>query len=252
MKPPFGTLNGKLAKMIISSAPKYTSITEPFGDGGSLALEMAKRKPKTHNLNIEDEILFGAFVTVQKLSAGDRRRLKGFDWVGSSEAFDAASAITATEGPDFLYRFFYLKKFGMKMGKDPEAMPEFDVLSMGEDISSVLMGVPLMKSALKNVTITNDDPMIHVTGGGAFLVLLPKKQEHVEAVQSRIGSLGGNFFFAAAVADGRAVIDAAKKYKNLNVLGAKISKIMMSTFEIITNYDSKLEPLDTAAMGAMG
>ncbi len=250
MKPPFGTLNAKLAKMIISNAPKYTSISEPFGDGGSLALEMAKRKPKTHELNIEDENLLNAFLSVQKLSATDRKRLKGLDWVGSSEAFDAASAITATEGPDFLYRFFYIKKFGMKMGADPEASAEFDMLSTGKDISGILWGLPLMNAALKNVTITNDDPMGHVSGGGAFLILLPKKPEHIDAVQSRLGSLGGNFFFAAAVADGLAVIDTAKKYKKFTVAGDKISSIMMKTYAIITNYESKLVPIDLDAMGA--
>lgn len=249
MKPTFGTLNATLAKIIIANAPKYTKITEPFGDGGSLALEMAKRKPKTHTVNIADEMRYSAFLTVQRLSGSDKKQLKGFDWVASQETFDSVLAITATEGPQLLYRFLYLKKFGMKMDPDPEAPPGYDILSTGRDASGVLMGLPMMKVALKGVTITNDDPMRHVAaGGGAFLILLPKMPEHVEAVQAKLGSLGGEFFFAAKVADGLAVVETAKKFSQFNVMGQKAASIMMGTMAIITNYESKLEPIDADEM----
>ena len=251
MKPPFGTLNARLAETIISNAPKYRAISEPFGDGGTLALELAKRKPKTHNLNVEDESLFSVFLTVQKLSISDRKRLKGFDWVASSETFDKAVAITATEGPEFLYRFLYLKKVGMKMaGADPADPPQFDVLSAGDDVSDVLMGLPIMKVGLKGVTLTNDDPMTHVSGGGDFLVLLPKKPEHVDAVKSRLGSLGGTFFFAEKVADGTEVIDLAKQYPTFIVSGQKVASIMMGSFAMVTNYDSGLVPIDLGEKGS--
>ena len=250
MTPPFGTLNATLAGTIIANAPKYRDISEPFGDGGTLALELAKRKPKTHQVNVEDERLYAAFLTVQRLSSADRRGLKRFDWIASRETFEDVLAITATEGPEFLYSFLYLKQVGMKMAAaDPAGPPqfEFDLLSDGEELSGILMGLPLMAAGLKNVTLTNDDPMDHVVGGNGFLILLPKTPAQIEAVQARLGSLGGEFFFAGKVADGMAVVDLATQFSQFTVSGRKIASIMMGSFAVITNYDSHLTPINVDA-----
>lgn len=245
MKPTFGALNATISKMITENSPKYSSITEPFGDGGTFALTMDKRKPKTHLVNIEDEELFNAFLAVQGLSASGKKQLKNQDWIASVDTFKNVLAVSDKEGPNFLYKFLYLKKFGMKMaGSDPEAQPEFDILSTGADASSMLEGLPLMRKLIKKIVISNEDPMKLVSAGSGFLILLPKKPEHTEAVQSKLSSLSGEFFFAGKAKDGMEVVEMAKKFSKLRVSGKKAASIMMSTMAVITNYENSLIPLD--------
>jgi hypothetical protein len=245
VKPPFGTLNATLAKTIAANAPKYRRIVEPFGDGGTFALHLAKRRPKEHVLNLVDPELFAAFVTAQKATSGDLRRLKRMDWVGSQEAFDAVIGITASEGVDALYRFLYLKKFGMAMG--PDQPMEFDLLATGRDESDVLMGLPLMRALLKGVTVTNDDPLSVMSNGGSgtFTILLPKTAEDAEAVRGRLSGLSGEFFFAAKAKDTAEVLDASKTYSQYTVSALKAASIMMATYTVLSNYASELTPIDS-------
>jgi hypothetical protein len=250
VKPPFGALNATLAKTIAANAPRYKRIVEPFGDGGTFALHLAKRRPKQHILNVVDPELFAAFTAAQKATSGDMRRLKGMDWVGSQEAFDAAIGITATEGVEALYRFLYLKKFGMQM--EPDQPMEFDLLTMGRDESDVLMGLPLMRALLKGVTILNDNPLaVMSSNGGAFMILLPKTPEDADAVRGRLSGLGAEFFFAAKAKDATEVIDTAKSYSQYTVSALKAASIMMATYAVLSNYDSNLTPIDPAGMDGM-
>lgn len=250
MKPPFGTLNATLAKTILAKAPKYRRIVEPFGDGGTLALELAKKRPKEHVVNVVDEALFLALDFVQRATSADLSRLKKFDWIGSPETFEAVSAITADSGPEMFYRWFYLKKFGMRMSADPEAPPTFDLLSTGLDLKMKLIGLPLMRVGLKGVTLLNEDPLAVLSryGAGSFLILLPKTPEHVEAVRGRLSGQGGDFFFAAKVADADVLVEDARKYSALKVAGKKVASIMMSTMSVIANYDTGLPAIDPAGM----
>jgi hypothetical protein len=252
VKPPFGTLNATLAKTIAANSPRYRRIVEPFGDGGTFALHMAKRRPKQHVLNVVDPELFAAFVACQKMTSGDRRRLKGMDWTGSPEAFDAAMSITATEGVEALYRFLYLTKFGMNMG--PDQPMEFDPLAAGRDESTALMALPLMRALLKGVTILNEDALSVMSsngGSGTFMILLPKTPEDADAVRGRLSGLSGEFFFAAKVPGAAEVMDAAKTYSQYTVSALKAASIMMSTFTVVSNYDSKLTPVDPEGMDGM-
>jgi len=127
----FGELG--IAKTIAMNAPKYTRIVEPFADMGTVALYPGMKKPKEHIVNIEDETIFQIMLFMQGYSAADKKALKSFDWVASQETFDAALAISATEGAEHFYRFFYLKKFGVK-AKDPEQPPTFDALRLGDEM----------------------------------------------------------------------------------------------------------------------
>lgn len=246
MRIPFGTLNTKISKTIISNMPKkYRKLVEPFGDGGTLALELKKKKPKEHLVNIENEDLFFALSFVQNISGSDKSKLKKFDWVGSPETFDQVMAINAEAGPERFYKFLYVKKFGMSM--EPEEPPVFDILSNGKDISHLLYALPLMKIGLKKVTITNEDPLNIISSnssGDSFLVLLPKSPDHIGAVESRLNSLSGNFFFAAKRKDVDAIIEDAKKYKNLSVAPLSVASIMMAKMSVISNYENELKPID--------
>jgi hypothetical protein len=249
VKPPFGTLNATLAKTIAANSPRYRRIVEPFGDGGTFALHLAKRRPKQHVLNVVAPELFAAFTTCQMATSGDLRRLKGMDWTGSPEAFDAAMSITATDGVEALYRFLYLKKFGMAMG--PNQPMEFDLLAEGRDASDVLMGLPLMRALLKGVTILNDDPLSVMSSNGrsgTFMILLPKTPEDSDAVRGRLSGLGGEFFFAAKANDTAEVVDASKTYSQFNVSALKAASIMMATYAVVSNYSSSLPPIDSTAM----
>lgn len=247
---PFGALNASVAKAVTANAPKrYAKIVEPFGDGGTYALEMAKRKPRQHVVNVVDEILFAALVAAQTMSPAGRRQMSRFDWIASQETFDAVLAITATEGPELLYRFLYLKKFGMSM--EPDAPPSFDVLSAGKDASSVLMGLPLMRAALKGVTITNEqDPLglLGSAGAGDFAVVLPSRPEDADAAEARLPS--SPFFFMRKVATAEDVLDRAKKHTSLRVAGKKVASIMMATTVVITNIESRggITPIDPEGM----
>ena len=112
-----------ISKKITENAPKYTSIVEPFADGGSFAFYLAKKPPKSHLVNVEDETLFALWTFLKEHSSAEKSRLKGYDWVSSPEGFDAAAAITTVDGPDLYYRYMYLKKFG---AKSADGTPVYD------------------------------------------------------------------------------------------------------------------------------
>lgn len=237
-------MNATIAKTIAQNSPKYRKIIEPFGDGGTYALYTAKKPAKEHVINIVDEVLYQAFIFVQGLKSADRAKLKKLDWISSPETFESVSKITATEGAEALYRFLYVKNFGMRM--DPEQPPVFDILTAGQDISHMANALPMMKAFLKRATITNDEPMSLITGADSdtFLILLPQTTEDSEAVQSRLGSIGGNVFCAYKVADETAVLAAVSKYSNMNVTAKKVASIMMSPMAIVSSYDSSLVPMN--------
>lgn len=243
MNPTFGTLNSTIAKIIAENTPSHSKLVEPFGDGGTIALYLKRKKSPEHLVNIMDEELFNAMVFAQGMSGGDRSRLKGLDWIGSQETFDKVAAISATEGGDFFYRYLYLKHFGLRQ-KDKEAPPAFDIMEIGVDKKKILYGLPLMKVGLKGVTITNEESIPVMNANmGAFLVLLPKKPEDVEAVRSKLVSISGQFFFTAKVTDTGEVIELAKQLTNLNVTIFASAGIMMSNMSTVWNYEGRLEPL---------
>jgi len=81
-KIPFGAMNITLAKMIAMNAPKgVSSLIEPFGDGGAYALFLAKKKPKSHVLNIVNEVVFAAMSFVQTMTGAQMSAMKKRDWV---------------------------------------------------------------------------------------------------------------------------------------------------------------------------
>lgn len=253
MKPPFGTLNGTIAKAIAQNMPKgIKRISEPFAAGGTFALMLEKRRPKEHLVNIADEELFKAFEFVKSAPSREFRALKKFDWIGSPETFDQVMGISADSGPEFMYRWFYVKKFGMRMGTDPEAPPEFDILSTGADAWPHLLGLPIMRVALKVATLTNEDPL-SAMGGGAdtFTILLPKAPEHVAAVRSRLSGMDGPTFFATKVLAAEALMDDAKTYGDRKVSPLQAASIMMATMSVVTNYDNALPALEFDAMEQM-
>lgn len=244
MKPPFGTMNNTIAKTIAQNAPKYSKIVEPFGDSGSFALYIAKIPAKTHLLNIVEPELFTAFTFMQNYSSSDLNSLKKMDWTGSLETFNQILTITDVEGTNFIYKFLYLKKFGMKM-KDGSV--SFDVLSTGKNIANILYSFPLMKSLIKKVTLSNVDPLTLIPSDG-FMILLPP-HDQIENVKAKLSSLDGNFFFAGKAADGDEIVQDAQSLSSLHVSGLPAASIMMNKFAVITDYDSKITPIDPDVTG---
>lgn len=245
----FGQLG--MQKIIALNAPKYKRIVEPFGDNGTLALYPGKKKPKEHIVNFEDETLFALMSFIQGVTAADKKRLKAFDWVASSETFEAALSITAVEGAELFYRFFYLKHFGVR-SKDPETPPTFDWLKVGKDASQLLFTLPQMKGAFKKATLINEEPLSVMSSGGGsdtFLILIPKKPEHVEAVEARLNGLSENFFFAKKSMSNDDLFAAVEGYADYNVSAATDATIMVATMEVMTNYDSRLQAIDLEELG---
>ena len=244
VKVPFGALNATIAKTILGNAPAYTRIIEPFGDGGTLALILKKRRPSSHLVNIENPELFAAISFAQGATSSDRNRLKSFDWIGSQETFDKVSGITAVDGIDAFYKFWYVKKLGTR-DIDPEAPKIFDMLKSGHDSFPPLFGLPLMSVGLRGVELVNVDPLsVNVQGG--FAVLLPGKPEHIEAMRGRLASLSGDFFYGAKVKDTTQLIEMASNLKNLNVSPLAVASIMMASYSIVTNGDRKSTRLNSS------
>lgn len=251
----FGELNKKVAKIIAANSPKYSSIVEPFGDGGSFAFTLEKKRPKQHTVNFEDEMTFALMTFIQNITGSDKARLKAFDWVASEETFDKVLFIAATKGAELFYRYFYLKEFGV-MAKDMEASPTFDWMRRGESMKSMLFDLPLMKIALKGVTLVLGDPMALVKSAGAdaLLILLPGTPEQTTAVEGKLSGISSPFFFA-------------KKSKGLEELTQSLTvagtgkivvsaftaaSIMMADFETRTNYPNKLPLLEPEPGKASG
>ncbi len=241
----FGDLG--IAKKIVMNAPKYRKIVEPFADGGTLAMYAAKKKPKEHIVNIEDEMLFNLYLFLQQISAADKNNLKARDWISSPETFDQALAINAADGPDLYYRFFYLKAFGVK-SKEPTIDPTYDWLSLGNDHKSILYTLPVLRIKLKGVSISNDDPlavMASASGADTFLVLTPKSQEQIDAVESRLSGVSAKFFFAKKSKSNDDIFAAVDQFgSSMNISAFSASTIMMATTEARTNYESRMVPLE--------
>jgi len=241
----FGDLG--IAKAIITNAPKYRKIVEPFADGGTLAMYLAKKKPKEHVVNIADETLFALYSFIQSLTSADKKALKTKDWIADPDTFDQALAITATEGVDLYYRYFYLKAFGVK-SKDMESPPTFDWLKLGKDHKALLYTLPMARIGLKGVTLSNDDPlavMSSASGADTFLVLTPKLPEHIDAVEAKLGGTSANFFYAKKSKSNDDIFSAVDSLgSSMNISAFAASSIMMATMEARTNYDSKLIPLE--------
>ena len=240
----FGELG--IGKQVAENSPKYTRVVEPFGDMGTFALYLAKKPPKTHLVNIENETLFNLFTFLKGHTAADKRTLKAFDWVSSPETFDTVTAITATDGVELYYKFFYMKKFAAR-SKDPEAPPAYDWLTLGHDMGSIIYDLPLQKVGLKKVEFVLGDPLTVMTaasGADTFIILAPMTPEQTEAVEARL-PLSSPFFYAKKVADTQVLFDDAAAVGDRMVVShfAKAS-IMMATMEVRTNYATKLPIVD--------
>jgi len=245
----FGELG--IAKVIAMNAPKYTKIVEPFADGGTVAMYPGMKKPKQHIVNIEDETIFNLMLFLQGHTPTDKKNLKGMDWVASAETFDTVLAMNETEGSGLFYRFFYLKKFGVK-SKDPEADPIFDYLKIGHDMKSIIFTLPVAKVSLKKATITNDDPMSLLGGGaGTFTILNPKTPEQIDSVESKLQGIGGDYFYAKKSKSNDDIFEAVDNKGTSFISTFAASSIMMATMEVRTNYEHKsreklkiLEPIE--------
>jgi len=235
----FGELS--IAKTIAMNAPKYKRIIEPFGDKGTVALFPGMKKPKEHIVNIEDETIFSLMVFLQSLSSSDKKNLKSYDWVASPETFDAALSITAIEGADLFYKYFYLKQFGVK-SKDPEQPPTFDFLKNGHDMSSMLFRLPLVKIGLKKVTLTNEDALSVVNNSGGsetFIILLPSTPEQIESIESKLSGISANVFYAKKSKSNEELFEQVDNSGDMITSTFSASSIMMATMEVRTNYEHK-------------
>ncbi len=241
-----------IAKVIAMNAPKYNKIIEPFADGGTVAFYPGMKKPQQHIVNIEDETLFNLMLFMQSHTSVDKRNLKARDWIASPETFDAVLAINATDGSDLFYRYFYLNKFGVR-AEDPEQDPTFDYLKLDHDMGQIIFTLPVARVSLKKATITNEEPLSLLGGGaGTFTILTPKKPEHLEAVESRLSGIGGDFFYAKKSMSNEDIF-AAVDQGNLFVSTFVQASIMMATMEVRTNYEHKsreklriVEPIEAA------
>lgn len=228
-----------ISKDIALNSPKYTKIIEPFGDSGTFMEYLAKKKPKEHIVNFENEDRFNEMLFVKDITGADKRNLKARDWVGSQEAFDKAVSITATEGIDFYYKRNYLQHFAIRQ-TGPEAEPVFDLLETGEDVKLKVLGnIPVLKGLLKNVTLLNEDPVSVMNQSGDFYILAPRTPEQIEAVDGKLATIGGDFFYLKKSKDNEELAETVKETKEkVSVLTG--ATIMVNTFQIITNYDNKL------------
>ncbi len=236
----FGDLS--IAKKIAFNSPKYTKIIEPFGDGGTFALYPGKKKPKEHIVNIEDELIFNLMLFLQSHTSADKSKLKKMDWVSSIETFNKVISIKADKGADLYYRFFYLKKFGVK-SKEEGVEPSYDALKFGDNMKNIIFTLPIQKVGLKGVTIVNNDPMTMLDSSG-FLILAPKKPEHIESLDAKM-PLPGDFFYAKKAIDNESMIETAKK-SSAFVSHFAQSSIMMATMQVTSSYQTNLRaaPVD--------
>ncbi len=235
----------KLAKKIADNSPKkYMRIVEPFGDGGTYALYLAKKKPKEHILNIQDPVKFAMMTFLKNQTNEDKRKLKGFDWSATSETFDKVMKITATEGAEFYYKKMFEMSFG-NMQKDKTQMMTFDYLQNGQNIKTIIYELPLQKLGLKNVQISNEaDPISIIKkydAPGTFMILLPFSPEHIQAVEALL-PLQSSFFFTKKVMDINMLYDFARENKkDMKVSYMASTSIMIADMEVLTNYQTSLQ-----------
>lgn len=249
IKPTFGTLNASIAKLIGENMPDHTVLVEPFGDGGTIAMHPRRKRSQRHVLNVSDPIKFAMIQFAKNLTAGDKQILKRLDWISSEETFSQAATSQAEEGPELFWQVLYVKHFGLRL-KDLEIPPQWNPLSIDENISDKIYGLPLMKAKLKKVEIINEEDPLSVMGGfgggGVFWVLLPQKSEVAEEVKSRINSLGGTYMFIAKIEGPVQLLEMADEMKPVNVAPANVASIMMNMVSIVYNYEGgrDLQPID--------
>ncbi len=244
----FGEL--KLSKHIALNSPKYATIIEPFGDNGTFALYLKKKRPKQHILNYESEDMFKIMIIIQNMTASDFKNLKSRDWHGSVDSFNKVVSINAIDGLDFFYKYFYLKEFSERQLNE-DAPPVFDVLKIGMDITNFLFSFKLTKIGLKGVTILNQDykSVISMSGQNPFYILVPKTPEQQDFVKGKIAGLG-NFFYAKKSLNNTDLIDTARS-ETINIVSTlTISSIMMQTMQVITNYENRLIAVDIETIDA--
>lgn len=232
----------KHAKYIIQNAPKYDKIVEPFGDNGSIAFELDKKRPSVHLLNVENEMIFNLFVFFQNLSSSDKSAIKSKDWISSQETFNTVLKISAMDGVDFFYRWMYLQNFGISDMKNMETDPVWDWTSFGEDIKDKTYDLPLLKAGLKGVTLSLGDPIAFIgkaSGTSTFLILNPKSTEQVAAVDAKVGSLTVPFWYQKKSKSNDELMQTAEAEKN-KVSRVNSGAVMPGTAQIITNYENKL------------
>lgn len=240
----------KNAKVIIQNAPRYSKIIEPFGDGGSLAFVSAKKKPKEHILNVLDEVKFTLFSFLQNLSSADKAALKAKDWVASPETFDNVMKINATEGADYFYKWLYLKHFGVFDMKDMMKPPVFDWVVTGKNIKNKTFDLPVLKIALKGVTITNEDPISVIgkaSGADSYLILTPKTPEDVAAIEAKMNSISTPFIFIKKSKANDDLISTFESTQN-KVSVIFPGSVMPGRAAVVTNFENKLIQLDPEQM----
>jgi len=237
----FGDLNSTMARTISENSPKkYRQIIEPFGDGGTYSLYTKKKKPKTHIVNIVDEKLFNAFLFIKNISGSEKSQLKKSDWIGSKETFDSVQQINATSGAMFFYQFYYTKHFAARQ-KDENDPLIFDVSKIGVDVSSKLLGIPEMRTALKIVQFTNETPSNLIkSGGDTFLILLPSLPEDKDSTRNKLKSISGNFYYSAKVKEFTDTVLDSNEFINMQVSSITVATIMMGNYSVIKNYETKL------------
>jgi len=236
----FGELG--TAKRIMMNAPKYKEIIEPFGNNGSVAFYPGKRKPKSHIVNYENVDLFNIMTFIKGVTPADKKNLRGKDWIGNPETFETVLKINAIDGLEFFYKFFYLKHFTMKI-KDKEAPPTFDYLKFGKDVKSLLFSLPQQKGFLKNVTLLNElpDGLISKGSGDSFTILVPKSQDQIESINSKLNSISGYYFYSIKSNSNDELFETVKSNPDLIVSTSAASTIMMAQMQEVTNYKSRIQ-----------
>jgi len=239
-----------IASIVVKNAPKYRRIIEPYADNGTLSTYLKKKPPKEHVVNIVDEVKFGILTFIQGMTGSDKAALKSKDWVASPETFDQVVAITAVDGPDLFYRFFYMNMFAVRQ-KDPEAAPLFDWLKFGSDGRGMLFKLPTVRVGLKRATITNEDPLSvlrSASGADTFALVLPSLPEDIEAAEAALKGISSPFFFSKKSKSNDELLESVKQNSgSMFVSSEAASTIMMATLEIRTNYEGKLKPLEVMA-----
>lgn len=235
------------SNVIARNSPKHKRLVEPFGDSGTMAFELTKKRPKEHILNIVDEALFSILKFLQNIKGREKQQLKKLDWIGSQETFDKVVKITSTEGLDFFYKFFYLKYFTLRT-LDKEVAPTFDIMRNKRDASNLLRAIPIQKIGLKKVIIINEDSVSIISkysGPDTFIILNPRTPEEKEQVKTKLKGLSSKFFYTEKSMNSQILIDDVAAFKDLEVSIFASSSIMMSTMEVITNYETKLEKVES-------
>jgi hypothetical protein len=126
----------------------------------------------------------------------------------------------------------------------------WNMLTLNQNNKNKLFAFSLMKALLKPVEFQNVDPLSLIPSDG-FMILIPDSQ-NIDSVKSKLTSISGQFFFAGKISDGSQAIQDAQIMSNLNVHGQEVASIMMNSYSMITNYDSRLSKIDPANYSMKG